>query len=141
MDDVFSLRKSNFAYLDQHLVKLRLCLDFGNTFQMPLHYIRFTNTNNKNNCQSFILNGLKVSSSLPVANEGIQEWWRQSLQTVPKFRRRAAAALLINTCWNIWNERNRRIFQNRFATPQGVFCLIKEEIGLRQKACGVPVIQ
>ncbi|RCV34837.1 hypothetical protein SETIT_7G189700v2 [Setaria italica] len=67
-------------------------------------------------------------------------WWRLSVQAVRKEHRRATAAILIYTWWNIWNERNRRIFQGIQAMPQAVFGFIEEEISLRQRACGAPVI-
>jgi hypothetical protein len=41
------------------------------------------------------------------------------------------------TTWNIWKERNRRIFNGRFATLITVFQLFKEEMKLRSDAMGV----
>ncbi|RCV41405.1 hypothetical protein SETIT_9G133300v2 [Setaria italica] len=76
--------------------------------------------------------------TLPEPHEGIQKWWRRSMQSTPKDKRRTAAALLMYTCWNVWNESNRRIFQGKLASPFVVFSFIKEEI--RQRACGAPVI-
>ncbi|KAF8781126.1 hypothetical protein HU200_001103 [Digitaria exilis] len=45
------------------------------------------------------------------------------------------ASLLIYTAWNIWRERNRRIFEGKSALPR-VVALIKEEVHLRNQACG-----
>ncbi|RCV40584.1 hypothetical protein SETIT_9G066500v2 [Setaria italica] len=63
-----------------------------------------------------------------------------SFLAASKEKRRALAAVLIYTCWNLWKERNRRIFEGIQATPQRVFSLIKEEINMRQRACGAPTI-
>uniref|UniRef100_K3Z0L7 Reverse transcriptase zinc-binding domain-containing protein n=1 Tax=Setaria italica TaxID=4555 RepID=K3Z0L7_SETIT len=76
---------------------------------------------------------------LPMTTD-LQEWWWVSIHSVPKEKRRAVAAVMIYTCSNLWNERNRRIFQGVLSTPQRVFTMIKEEIALRQSACGAPVI-
>ncbi|RCV14989.1 hypothetical protein SETIT_3G023000v2 [Setaria italica] len=72
----------------------------------------------------------------------VQDWtsglWRVSVNSAPKEKRRALAAILIYTCWNLWNERNRRIFQGTCSTPLRVLSLIKEEVALQQNACGTP---
>lgn len=72
--------------------------------------------------------------------DDLQDWWRVSVQSAPKEKRRAVAAVLIYTCWNLWNEHNRRIFQGVFASPLRVFTLIKDDIAFRQRACGGPVL-
>ena len=70
----------------------------------------------------------------------IEGWWRNSLMHLPKKERRVAAALLMYTVWNIWKERNRRIFEGASLPATRVVALIKEEIGLRQSATGVPSV-
>jgi len=76
----------------------------------------------------------------PDANSTIEDWWTDSLQSMPKEQRRTKAAILIYTVWNLWNERNRRTFQGKEAEPLMVLQLIKEEIGLRLRACGKPCV-
>ncbi|RLN40830.1 hypothetical protein C2845_PM01G13320 [Panicum miliaceum] len=68
----------------------------------------------------------------------IEDWWKSSLNNLPKADRRIAAGLLMYTAWNIWKERNRRVFQGISASASQVFALIKEELGLRHAALRVP---
>ncbi|KAF8667131.1 hypothetical protein HU200_053318 [Digitaria exilis] len=63
-------------------------------------------------------------------------WWNSSLQGLQKEQRRQGALLMIFTVWNIWNERNRRIFQHAASLPMRVLALIKENVRLREAACG-----
>jgi hypothetical protein len=48
---------------------------------------------------------------------------------------RQVAAVLIYIAWNLYKERNRRIFERISLTR--VLQLIKEEMKLRKDACGV----
>ena len=50
--------------------------------------------------------------------------------------RRTKAAVMIYTAWNIWKERNRRVFDQRFTSPSEVLQVIKNEIMERRLACG-----
>ena len=73
--------------------------------------------------------------SLPTPNVTVQDWWNMSLQAANAADKGRVAALLIYTAWNIWNERNRRIFQGVSQQPQGVLGMIKQEMTIRQQAC------
>jgi hypothetical protein len=75
---------------------------------------------------------------LPSVDASLGDWWITSLRALPKVQRRTKAAILIYIAWNLWKERNRRIFQGAFLTPQQVFHLMKEEMNLRQQAYGFP---
>lgn len=73
---------------------------------------------------------------LPPANCTTEDWWRLSLRALPKSKRRTKAALLIYFAWNIWKERNRRVFQGRDMTSLQIFHLAKKEMDLRHQAYG-----
>ena len=42
------------------------------------------------------------------------------------------------TVWNLWKERNSRIFDAKTGTPGLVLGFIKEDVALRRAACGTP---
>jgi hypothetical protein len=59
----------------------------------------------------------------------IQAWWAMALKPHSFKKQRSVVAILIVTAaWNIWNERNRRIFDNKFLQPVQVFGLIKADL-------------
>ena len=65
----------------------------------------------------------------------LQDWWNSMMQGRSTLNRRQAATISIYTAWNIWNERNRRIFQGSSLLPVGVLNLIKLEMEVRRRAC------
>jgi len=73
-------------------------------------------------------------------NPGLQvmDWWEKELVQLPKKTRQIKAALLIYTAWNIWKERNQRVFQQKSGSPAEMVHAIKEEINERRRACGHP---
>jgi len=70
--------------------------------------------------------------------EEIEDWWKRSLELQPQVQKRSVAAIQMYTAWNLWKERNRRIFEQKTLQPLQVFQLIKEEVNLRRAACGTP---
>jgi hypothetical protein len=81
---------------------------------------------------------------VPAREVTMAYWWNQSLGGLPKRLKQHLASLMIYTAWNIWKERNRRIFDGVTASPFRVLNLIKEELKLRRLACGgdegVPIL-
>ena len=52
----------------------------------------------------------------------------------PRAERRRLNGVAIYPFWNIWKERNRRIFDNRSETVPQVAARIKEDIEQRKRA-------
>ena len=48
--------------------------------------------------------------STPAPGVDVAEWWNSSLREANAENRSRVAAILMYTAWNVWNERNRRIF-------------------------------
>jgi hypothetical protein len=80
------------------------------------------------------------SISIPSQEASVEEWWCDTLAVQPKQEWRQASTLLIYTAWNLWKERNGRIFEEKAAEPRFVLQLIKEEMLLRFWACGAPIV-
>ena len=74
-------------------------------------------------------------------SENVEEWWRRSLFPLPQSQKCSVAALLMYTTWNLWKERNRRVFDSKSLQPHNVFSIIKEEVLLRRIACVQPAVE
>jgi len=64
----------------------------------------------------------------------IRSWWEEVARKVPRSERRRLNGAVIYTFWNIWKERNRRIFDNKIETVPQVAARIKEDIEQRKRA-------
>ena len=67
---------------------------------------------------------LQPSLWLPSTN--ILDWWSNVAEKKGSLRK-ARRTIPILTIWEIWKERNARIFNNRAAAPQELIAKIKEE--------------
>jgi hypothetical protein len=65
------------------------------------------------------------------------KWWEEEASKVPKQDRKRFNGILIYIVWNLWKERNRRIFENTHMTAQQVASLAKEDIMQRRRAMNV----
>jgi hypothetical protein len=72
---------------------------------------------------------------IPSVTAIMEEWWNSSMTRHSKEVGRLIASLLIYTSWNIWKERDRRIFDRVFSRPTQILTLT-EEMSLRVVACG-----
>nr|TKW30486.1 hypothetical protein SEVIR_2G041000v2 [Setaria viridis] len=70
----------------------------------------------------------------------IHEWWNRLLAPLNANQRRLVAAILMDTTWNIWKERNRRIFDNTTLRPDQVFELIQNDVLTGRRASGTPLL-
>lgn len=64
----------------------------------------------------------------------IRSWWRKINTGVPKDARHKQVRFAVYIAWNIWKERNRRVFQATNAQVPTILQLVKDEIGLLQEA-------
>ena len=67
-------------------------------------------------------------------------WWTQELPLPTKEQQRTWSAINMYTVWNIWKERNPRIFEAKEDEPVRVNQMMKEELNLRTQACGKPML-
>jgi hypothetical protein len=61
-------------------------------------------------------------------------WWEDAARRVPRTERRRFNGVVIYTFWNLWKERNRRIFNNMTESAFQVATRIKEDIEQRKRA-------
>jgi hypothetical protein len=47
---------------------------------------------------------------VPISGVGLLDWWNTATKSHPKENRTRVIPLLTYTVWNLWKERNRRIF-------------------------------
>jgi len=66
----------------------------------------------------------------------IHSYWRKCRAKIDKGRRKTFDGIMIYFWWNVWKERNRRIFQNKSLQPRQVALLCKEEVEQYQLARG-----
>jgi hypothetical protein len=72
--------------------------------------------------------------TVPQRSLNLELWWDSEMRGLPNQQKQQRASTLIYTTWNIWKERNWRIFEGKSATPARVIQLIKEEMALRLSA-------
>ncbi|CAN6171901.1 unnamed protein product [Urochloa humidicola] len=77
---------------------------------------------------------------VPPRTGSVEDWWNSSLCGLPKKTKQQRATIMMYTTWNIWKERNRRIFEQVAASPQRMLASIKLEMETRASACGESVL-
>jgi hypothetical protein len=63
----------------------------------------------------------------PAQFSSIKDWWEATSSPLPNNQKCDFNGLMIYTLWNIWKERNRRIFENSALTPIQLALRIKED--------------
>jgi len=71
-------------------------------------------------------------SAWPPSNT-TEEWWT-SISNAPSTSRKGLRSLIILVCWEVWKERNARVFEHRESTNFVVLQRIKDEARLWIKA-------
>lgn len=69
-----------------------------------------------------------ASASIP---SDISTWWAEISHAGSKEQVRSIKGALLTTWWNIWLERNKRIFQNSSSPELSIALQIKHDIDLR----------
>jgi hypothetical protein len=59
----------------------------------------------------------------------LDEWWL-TMTGSSSPNRKAIASLVVLACWEVWNERNARVFRNKHMPPTVVLANIKRELKL-----------
>ena len=66
--------------------------------------------------------------------DSISEWWESAASHITRDRSREFNGNVIYTMWNIWKERNRRIFEHNSLLVMQVAGKIKESLSLFRSA-------
>jgi hypothetical protein len=59
----------------------------------------------------------------------LKEWWMQAIHKQWKFEK-ALGSIAMLIFWELWNERNTRIFWNNLSTASMIVNKIKEDLAL-----------
>ncbi|WVZ91565.1 hypothetical protein U9M48_037717 [Paspalum notatum var. saurae] len=68
------------------------------------------------------------------SSSSIKNWWEAASSLLPKNQKRDFNGIVIYTLWNLWKERNRRIFESNTLTPLQIALRIKEDVLVFRRA-------
>ncbi len=60
----------------------------------------------------------------------LEDWWVQTVQATAKEKRKGVKSILILLSWEIWKERNSRVFGNLETPPHRIIDKVTDEIWL-----------
>lgn len=62
----------------------------------------------------------------PTASQPLPVWWIHSRKSLPKPLRKRFDSFVVLVCWELWKERNRRIFQRQNMQPPQLLRRIRD---------------
>ena len=65
-----------------------------------------------------------------LSSSSTKEWWRKVCGQPTKEMKKTVSSFAAYTAWHLWNERNRRVFQEKYCTTDGVLQLIRDDVSL-----------
>ncbi|CAL4948729.1 unnamed protein product [Urochloa decumbens] len=77
-----------------------------------------------------VLSWAKCSCTFLAGEAGIQEWWEHLLSIQPHQRRKGVSTLFMITGWQLWKERNARLFDRTASSTSVVVSRIQQEADL-----------
>ena len=78
--------------------------------------------------------GINLQPALQTPSNSLVDWWESASLSIPKEKRRDFNGMAIYTMWNLWKERNRRTFDNKYSTATQVAERTKEDIEQYRRA-------
>jgi hypothetical protein len=78
--------------------------------------------------------GINLQPALQTPSNSLVDWWESASLSIPKEKRRDFNGMAIYTMWNLWKERNRRIFDNKYSAATQVAERTKEDIEQYKRA-------
>jgi len=65
--------------------------------------------------------------SIWVLGDSVQTWW-ENLDRTPSTARRGLRSIIILVCWEVWTERNTRIFERKESAPMHLLQKIRKRL-------------
>jgi hypothetical protein len=63
-------------------------------------------------------------------NNTLLNWWREQTDEAEKLQQKGLRSVFLTTLWEIWTERNNRIFRGKESTPSALAGKIIDELYL-----------
>lgn len=87
---------------------------------------------------SFVCSWLNLAGGNAQPLVGTSNWWTEIDRQGSKEQKLKTRGALLKTWWNIWLERNNRIFNSSVRSERDVAYIVKQEIDLRRSAFRPP---